>query len=344
MGVSITELLNKKEISIGELKGKVIAIDSSLWLYQFLSSIRQRDGSLLSDSKGRTTSHLVGLFSRTTNLMQNGLKLVYVFDGEPPKLKQKERERRKKLKIYAEKKYEIAKEEKDMDEMKKYAARTSRLTSEMVEEAKKLIDALGIPIIQAPSEGEAQAAFMVKKNEAYAVASQDADCLLFGATRLVRNLSLLGKRKKANALTYETINPEIVTLADTLNNLKLDQDQLIVLGMLVGTDFNIGGIKGIGPKTALNLLRKYKSDFDALFKEVKWEDYFDYPWTEVFYLIKKIPTTNNYNLKWKNVEPEMVKKVLVDEHDFSEERVERSISQLIEKKKEKEQKGLADFF
>jgi len=344
MGVNITDLLIKKEIELKQLRGKIIAVDASLFLYQFLTTIRGRDGALLTDSKGNVTSHLVGLFSRTTNLMNRGLKLVYVFDGKPPELKNKEKERRIGIKKEAELKYKKAKEKEDIEEMRKYAARTSRLTPEMVEEAKKLLIVLGLPIVQAPSEGEAQAAYIVKNKDAFAVASQDADSLLFGADNLVRNLSMVGKRKRTNKLIYKTIKPEIVDLAENLNNLGIDQEQLIVLCMLVGTDYNLGGIKGIGPKNAIKIVKKHKSDIDALFSEVKWKENFDFSWQEVFYTFKKIPVTKNYNLKWKGVDEAEVKKILVDDHDFSEERVDSSLKKLLEERKSKQQKGLGEWF
>jgi len=344
MGVQITELLTLNEVDIDTLKGKKIAVDASLFLYQFLTTIRSRDGSLLTDSKGNVTSHLVGLFSRTTKLMQQGLKLIYVFDGEPPKLKQKEREKRKQSKLEAKKKYLAAVKKENYAEMKKYAARTTRLTDDMIKEAKKLIIALGLPVIDAPSEGEAQAAYLVRKGDAYAVASQDADSLLFGTPKLIRNLSLLGKRKKAQKLSYEFIKPEIVDLTETLNHLGIDQTQLIVLGMLVGTDFNPGGIKGIGPKNALKLVKKFGTDFDNLFKEVKWNSYFDYEWTEVYYLIKNMSINQNYKLDWADIDEEKIKKLLVDAHEFSEERVTKGIHKLVEEKEKRKQKGLGDFF
>jgi len=342
MGVQITELLKRKEINLNELANKVIAVDSHLFLYQFLTTIRQRDGTLLMDSKGRTTSHLAGLFTRSTKLIESGLKLVYVFDGKAPELKHEEREKRAELKLEAKKKYEEAKKKEDIEEMKKYAARTTKLTPEMIEEAKKLIKALGLPIIEAPSEGEAQAAYLVKKNKAFAVASQDADSLLFGASTLVRNLSVVGKRKKANKMAFETFKPEIVDLAENLNNLGIDQDQLIVLGILVGTDYNSGGVKGIGPKNALKLLKKHKKNFDKLFKEVKWE--FKYSWKDVFETFKKMPITDKFKLEWKDIDKEKVLKLLVGEHDFSEERVNRGIERLVKEKEKKMQKGLGDFF
>jgi len=343
MGVKITELLKLKEISIAELAGRVIAVDSHIFLYQFLATIRQADGTPLMDSKGNITSHLTGLFSRTTSLMQQGLKLAYVFDGKPPELKRKERERRKEMKIESEKKFREAAKRQDVEEMKKYAARASRLTPEMIGESKKLISFLGLPVIDAPSEGEAQAAHMAKNKDAFAVASQDADCLLFGSPRLIRNLSITGKRKKANRLAYESLNPEIAELAENLEYIGVSQDQLIALSMLVGTDYNPGGVKGIGPKNALKLVKKYGSDFEKLFKEAKWDDNFDFPWADVFNLIKKMPVTDKYDLKWKPVDKEKIKKLLVDEHDFSYERIDSALNKLDEEAQQKQQKSLSDF-
>ena len=343
MGVQITELLNLREISVAELADKVIAVDAHLFLYQFLTTIRQMDGTPLMDSKGNITSHLTGLFTRTANLAQNGLKLVYVFDGKPPELKQKERERRKEIKIESEKKFKEAAKKQDLAEMKKYAARTSRLTPEMIEESKKLISYFGLPVIEAPSEGEAQAAYLVKNNDAFAVASQDADCLLFGSPRLIRNLSIAGKRKKTNKLAYETITPEIADLSENLSHLGISQDQLIVLAILVGTDYNYGGVKGIGPKNALKLVKKYGPNFEKLFEEVKWHEHFDLPWVDIFNLIKKMPVTDNYKLEWKPADEEKIIRLLVDEHDFSEERVNSILNKTLQETQKKHQKSLSEF-
>jgi flap endonuclease-1 len=343
MGVNISDLLTKKEVDIATLRDKIIAVDAHIFLYQFLTTIRQRDGSFLMDSQGRITSHLSGLFARNAKLMQQGLRLVYVFDGKPPELKTREIEKRKKLKEEAKIKYEEALKKEDLDEMKKYAARTTRLTGEMIEEAKRLISAMGIPIVEASSEGEAQAAYLVKNEKAYAVASQDADSLLFGSPRLLRNLSLAGRRKRTNKLAFETIKPEIVNLGDTLNNLGIDNDQLIALGMLVGTDFNEGGIKGIGPKKAIDLVKKYGNNFDDMFEDVKWGEHFDYPWPEVFYLFKKMPVTDEYSLDWKAVDKEKVYEILVEEHDFSEERINSMLEKLDKEKEKQTQKGLGEF-
>jgi len=340
MGVQIKELLVKKEIKIDDLKAKKLAVDAHNTLYQFLTTIRQRDGTPLMDSQGRVTSHLSGVFNRMTKLIQKGIKAAFVFDGDPPKLKQEERERRKELKIEAEKKYKVAVQKKDIDSMKKYAARTTRLSAEAIEEAKELISALGLPIVQAPSEGEAQAAHMTKKGDVYACVSQDFDTLVHGSPKLVRNLSITGRKKKG--MGYEAIKPEMFELSSILNDLGIDNDQLIAIAMLVGTDYNPGGVKGIGPKNALKLVKQHKSDLDSLFKGVKWES--DASWTEIFYLIKKMPVRDDYKLEWKDIDVKRVVEILVEEHDFSGERVEATLDKFSKEIDRKKQKGLGEFF
>ena len=344
MGVALTELLLIKEIDLEFLRDKTLVVDAPMWLYQFLSSIRQRDGSLLTDSKGKVTSHLMGLMSRISNLAQQNIKLAFVFDGEPPKLKRLTLEKRKEIKLEAEKKFEKAKEKADEELMKKYAARTSRLTKEMIEEAQKLVEAFGLPVIEAPSEAEAQASLIVKNNDAFAIATNDADALLFEATRISRNVNMAGKKKKMNKLSFETVNPDMIVLEDNLKHLGINQEQLIALAMLIGTDYNIGGVKGIGPKTALKMVNQFENNFDALFKEAKWDEHFEFSWEEVFDLIKNIPVDKNYELKWKEPDEDKIMKLLVDDHDFSEERVKSQLEAFGKTKQKGSQKGLGEFF
>ncbi len=342
MGVAISDLLIKEEIKFDELFNKVIVIDAFNILYQFITTIRQYDGSPLTDSKGRITSHLSGLLYRCTNLMKKNIKLVFVFDGESPELKKAEQERRNKLKEEALHKYEVAVEAKDTEAMKKYASRTARLSNEMIEEAKTLLGYMGIPVVQAPGEGEAQCSYMVKKGDAYAVGSQDFDVLLFGAPRVIRNLTFSRKRKVPSKLSYTSTSLECIELDKNLNQLGIDFEQLIVLGMLVGTDYNIGGIKGIGPKKAIQIVKQYKKDFEKLFKDLKWDEHFKTPWQEVFMIFKKADVTDNYKLEWSNPDINAIKKMLVDDFEFSEERIGKVLLDL--KKRVNVQKGLSEFF
>jgi len=167
---------------------------------------------------------------------------------------------------------------------------------------------------------------------------------MFGAPRLIKNLSISGKRKKADALAYKIIMPELIELPEILNSLGIDQEQLIALCMLVGTDYNIGGIKGIGPKNALKLLKTHKKDFDAMFREAKWGDYFSYSWQEVFGTIKNMKVVDDYKLEWKDIDEEKILELLIEKHNFTRERVESNLQKIYKLKKGKEQKGLGEFF
>ena len=333
MGVKLRELLPRKEIAFDDLKGKKIVVDASNMLYQFLSSIRQPDGSLLTDKDGNVTSHLVGIFSRFTNLMSRGIKLCVVFDGKPPLLKIKTREEREYRKQLAEEKLEKAREEENEEAILKYSKQVTRLNQNMIDESKELFSALGLPVIQAPSESDAQMAFMNEKNDVWACATSDVDPLLHGAPRLVTNLTV-SQRKKLPSGKYVKTNPDLIILSDTLNNLGITGDQLIVISILIGTDYN-EGVKGIGPKTALKLVKQYKN-FDELFKQVD----VNFNWKEIYAVFKSMPIMKNYQLKWKGVDYDKINELLVKKHDFSLERVENSLKKL--KKEDKEQRILFD--
>ena len=345
MGLQFKDLVIKKEISIRDLHDKILAVDSMNMLYQFLTTIRGPGGAVFTDKQGRVTSHLIGLFNRTTALMEQGLKLVFVFDGKPPGIKQKTWEKRTAVKKEAALKFKEAEETGNIEEMKRYAGRTAILTKEMVADAKEVIQALGLPIVQAPSEGEAQTAYMVKKGDAYASVSQDYDNLIFGCPLMVRNLSIEGRRKKAGTLAYQKVNPELISLPDVLKNLQLTLDQLIALAILVGTDYNPGGVKGIGPKTALKLVKEHGNNFEVLFSETRWVDHFpELSWKEVFDTITAMPVMDDYALEWKPLNEPKLWKLLVEEHGFSEERVKSKLVKLQEQKGKMAQKGLGSFF
>ena len=344
MGTKLKDIAVSHPVDFAALQGKVIVIDAFNALYQFLASIRQRDGTPLMDSKNRVTSHLSGLFSRTAKLMQHGIRVGYVFDGAPPALKKKERERRAELKAEALTQYEAAKGREDIDAMRKFAMRTSKLSREMVAEAKALVEAMGLPVVQAPSEGEAQAAALVKEGKAYAEASQDYDCLLFGVPTLIRNLTVSEKRKLPGQYKFVNVTPEQLFLKENLKELGITQKQLVALGMLIGTDYNYGGIKGIGPKHGLKLVKKHGENFAAMFTEAKWSEHFDMEWEEVMDTISNMPVEEGVDLSWSPPNHAKIIKLLCDEHDFSVDRIEGTLDKLQEAQSSQQQKGLSEFF
>ena len=261
MGVDLGDV-PKKAASLSDLSGKKFAVDAYNTIYQFLSSIRQPDGTPLMDFKGNVTGHLTGIFYRNARLLENGIRPIYVFDGKPPDEKKNVLDERKAHKTEAEAAWKAALEKGNMEEARKAAQATSRLTQKMAGEAKELLTYMGIPVVEAPSEGEAQASQMVIEGTADAVASQDYDCLLFGAPLLLRNLSIGGRRKLPGKSEYVDVQPEFIALEDALSTLGITRQQLIWMGILVGTDFD-EGVKGIGPKKALKIVKESKSMKEA---------------------------------------------------------------------------------
>ena len=325
MGLQLTSLVQGEFITVEELFDKVVAIDAFNWIYQFLSIIRQPDGTPLKDSHDRVTSHLSGLYYRTLKLLEAGVRPVYVFDGKPPEFKAVVAKRRD-IRAEAMREWQQALERKDYEAASKFAKRSTTITAEIIEGSKQLLETMGIPFIQAPSEGEAMCALLVKNKDAWCAASQDYDTLLFGADRLVRNLSISGKKKRGKETVF--VNPEMLTLEATLKNLGITRDQLIIVGMLMGTDFNPGGITGYGPKKALELVKEKKT-LKRVFEGLPWD--VSVSPEQIFDFFKNPPSVD-YNIKFKEPDEAAIKKVLCDEHDFSEERIGNALSKLAGKK------------
>ena len=332
MGVNLRELLIKHPIKLEDLKGKKIAIDAYNVLFQFLATIRGADGSSLKDSKGNVTSHLSGLFYRTINLMEAGVLPVFVFDGHAPDEKAAVQEARESVREAAREKYAAAIEKGEMEEARKFAQQTSRLTRDMVSETKELISAMGLPWVQAPAEGEAQAAFMSRKGDVWAVASQDYDAVLFAATRLIRNLTISGKRK-VNAKVVD-VEIEMIDIPECLTFMGFDIGRLVELALLIGTDYNPGGVQGIGPKTALKIIREGKfSEYSDKIPNVQ----------RLKQLFLKPFIREDYELEWKAPNPDKIKEILVGRHEFSSERMDAALKR-ISSAGTKPQAGLSEFF
>ena len=328
LGVNLRALIPKTTVTLDSLSGKSVAVDAYNALYQFLAIIRQPDGTPLKDHTGRITSHLSGLLYRNANLVEMGIKPVYVFDGVPPTLKEVEIKRRARIKEEALIKYERALKEGKIEEARTYAQATSRLKDYMTEDSKRLLTHMGIPWIQAPSEGEAQAAHLVKKGDANYCASQDYDSLLFGAPQLLRNVTISGRRKLPRKNVYIEVQPETVELSRVLRELNINHEQLVDVGILVGTDFNPDGVKGIGPKTALKLIQKHGT-IEKVLPTLKEAEFPVEPKRirEVFLRPK---VTDNYTIAWKEPDVEAVVDFLCRERDFSEERVRKALKKMSE--------------
>jgi flap endonuclease-1 len=343
MGVDLKELFPKEQCAFEDFRDRVIVIDAYNVLHQFLSSIRQRDGTPLKDAQGRITSHLSGLLYRTANLVAAKIRPVYVFDGAPHPLKARTIQQRRERKEQAEREWKEALEKGDLEKAKSKAQQTSRVTNEIIEQSKQLLEALGIPHLQAPSEGEAQASYMVKKGDAYAVGSQDFDCLLFGSPILIRNLTSSEKRKLPNKQAYITVHPECIHLEPGLQKLGISQGQLVDIAILLGTDFN-EGVKGYGPKKSLQLLQK-QGNLETALETIPGSE--QKPSSDEIAAVRRIflePTiTQDYLLQWSKPDPSAVIHILCDEHQFSRKRIEPILENFSSLNQLTKQKNLFDF-
>jgi len=339
MGLDLGNIVRATPKRIEDFRGKAVAIDAFNTLYQFLAIIRQPDGTPLMDTRGRVTSHLSGLLYRTSNLVQMGVSPAFVFDGEPPKLKSRTIKARAEVKKRAQMEWQEALEEGDMARARSKAMQTSRLTIEMVAQSKRLIELMGLPSVQAPGEGEAQASVMAAKGDVFAAASQDYDSLLFGAPALIRNLTVTGRRKLPRKNVYVDIEPEQLDLGATLSALGVTREQLVGMGILIGTDFN-EGIRGVGPKKALSIMRECGTLEKATQKlDVQIENV-----EEIVRLFVHPAITSNYNLQWRECDIEGIKGMLCGEHGFSEERVGAALEKMAEAAKMRKQRSLDQWF
>ena len=327
MGVDLRGLVKPTKISLDRLSGQTVAIDAYNALYQFLSIIRGETGEHLTDSEGRVTSHLSGLLYRNINFLVLGIKPVYVLDGKPPTLKTIEIERRRAAKHEAVAKYMNAISRGDKVEAKKYAQATSMIKDYMLDDAKKILNLLGIPTVEAPSEGEATAAYFTSSGVTAVTASQDFDSLLFGATKLVRNLAISGRRKLPGKRVYINVDPEEIELNKLLTDQGITREQPVDIGILVGTDFNPDGYKGIGPARALKFIKEYGriEDIPNTNEESKRINYESI--REIF-LHPKVAELER--VEWGTPDPEGIIRFLCEERSFSETRVRNALSKLEE--------------
>ncbi|TFG01107.1 MAG: flap endonuclease-1 [Promethearchaeota archaeon] len=344
MGIKINELVGevKRSITFENLFSKKIAIDAFNTIYQFLAIIRQRDGTPLKDYEGNVTSHLSGLFYRTINFIEHNIKPIYVFDGKPSELKLETIMERRKVKEEAKVKMVEAQEKEDYKEAKKFAQMTSKLDSDMIEESKKLITFMGIPLVEASSEGESQSAYMVERGDAWACASQDYDTLLFGGERLIRNFAVSRSKKVKD--TTVTLDIEYVSLSKFLNNLGITREQLIGMGVLIGTDF-FPGIKGIGQHKALELIKEHKSIENIIKNKVKGIE-ID---LDVVNQIKDIFLNPDIKkeypkLIWNKIDYEKIEELMIEQHNFSESRIKNALERLRKKDSSKTQVSLDRYF
>ena len=337
-------IINKSHTGISNkdldlLSGKVIMIDASMQIYQCLIAIRQGPSGQLAASDGDVTSHLTGLFYRTIRLIEAGIKPVYVFDGKPPQLKQKELDKRNERQAQALSELKVT---DDAVEIEKQEKRSVRATREQSEEVKKLLTLMGIPVVQAPCEAEATCAAYVKAGKAYATATEDMDSLTFGSTYVIRHINSTDQKKQP---TVEYSLPNI------LNDMGITMDQFIEICILSGCDYT-KTIKGIGPTRAYQLIQEHSTIENVLdvLKKKHGEEQFstmvpeDYPIESVRDLFNNPDVDITQELTWKPPDREALVSFLVDEKKFSADRVNKGCDRIRTAKAKGTQHRISQFF
>ncbi|MFQ5976628.1 MAG: flap structure-specific endonuclease [Candidatus Heimdallarchaeota archaeon] len=326
--------------NLGEKK-QIIGIDAFNTIYAFLATIRDPTGQPMRSETGRITSPIIGLFNRTTRMLQSGIEPVFVFDGVPPRFKQKELEERRAKKIEEKAKLQEAVDREDFEAARKHAVASMSLREQIVEDSKQLLKLLGVGIVVAPEEGEAQMAQMALQGQISACASQDYDTLLFGAPRLIRNVSFTQLRSHSGQRIPNP--PEEIWLEQVLSDLDFTREQLILLGMVIGSDYS--KVSGYGPKKGLQLVRKHPTA-DALFSYLEKtadivESFKGNDPREIFEYFLNPPFDEEASFKMGKANIRGVYKFLVDDLSFDEARVKATLSRL---KKMQAQKSLDTFF
>ncbi|KAK4282670.1 hypothetical protein QN277_014017 [Acacia crassicarpa] len=346
MGIKgLTKLLadnapkSMKEHKFESYFGRKIAIDASMSIYQFLIVVGRSGTEMLTNEAGEVTSHLQGLFSRTIRLLEAGIKPVYVFDGKPPELKRQELAKRFSKRADAGDDLSEAKETGTKEDIEKFSKRTVKVTKQHNEDCKRLLRLMGVPVVEAPSEAEAQCAALCKSGKVYAVASEDMDSLTFGASKFLRHL-MDPSSKKIPVMEFD--------VAKILEELNLTMDQFIDLCILSGCDY-CDSIRGIGGMTALKLIRQHGS-IETILENINKERYQipdDWPYKEARQLFKEplvLTEEEQLDLKWTAPDEDGLITFLVNENGFNADRVTKAIEKIKAAKNKSSQGRLESFF
>jgi len=327
-----------REHDIKNYNGRIVAVDASMFLYQFLVAVRQDGpGGSLTNSSGDVTSHIIGMFYRTIRMRENGLKPVYVFDGKPPKMKSGELKKRREAREKAKAEMEEAKKEDNAEKVVQMERRLTKVTPEHVKQTKRLLELMGIPVVTATCEAEATCAELNKKGLVYGVATEDMDTLCFGAPRLLRGLHYSASRKQpVREFNFEKC----------LEGLELKYEEFVDLCILCKCDYT-SSIRGIGPKGALKGIREHKNIekfIKSLSEKYTVPEDFNFVGARDMFLNPDVTDTKGVSLKWSKPDEEGLIQFLCTESEFSIDRVRKGIERLKKARKQGSQKRLDSFF
>jgi flap endonuclease-1 len=336
MGVKLQNIITREEISFSTLSGSIIVIDAPNIIMGLFNFARKNpDGSpagLLLDHTQRPIGHLYGLLYRINYFYSKNIFPLFVFDGRVSELKRIITKDQLKDFLFMQKWYHSAMNEGRLAFAKSIAASRDYQWQNIISESKTLLSALGVPYFEAPASAESQCAQLVKNNIVHYSNSQDFDSLVFGCPFLIQNLSKSLRRKVQNKWVYQKIMPLRINLKKNLEHLVINQFQLVDMAILIGCDY-FQGIRKIGPKTALKLIKKYHSieriishesykyDFSALNPDLIGQVRKLFLFPDV---LKKYP-----DLVWSIPNESKVMAILCEQRFLEKKRVFNNLEQLI---------------
>jgi flap endonuclease-1 len=346
MGVAIGSLIEdcKKKIELSDFKGKKFGFDAYNMLFQFVTTIRGIDGEPLKNENGEITSHYSGIFYRISNVLSFGIKPIFVYDGKSHELKAKTKQERRERRELAKEKLEKAIAEEDLENINKLSRQAATIDNKIIEESKELLNAMGVPCFTAPGEAEAQISFMTSIGQTDYSVSQDYDCFLFGSPNLIKNIGVSGKRKVPFKKVYVDVYPYILESERIFSKLNITREKLIWMSLLIGTDFN-DKVEGVGPKTALKLVRENSSFEDIIIqlKEKNKEINFDYK--EIMDIFLKPDIEKSPIYEKPIFDRQKIEHILIDKANFDEKRIKNYLNEFEKKRNEVDkQKTLNDWF
>ena len=336
MGVKLQNIIDREILGYPQLAGNIIAVDApNIVMALFNFARKNKDGTnagLILDRTQRPISHLYGLLYRTNFFYSKDIFPIYCFDGRDSELKRHITKDQLKDFRFTQKWYESAMKGGNREKAKEIALSKEYLWQNVILESKQLLGALGVPFIESPASAESQCAYLVKQGVANYSNSQDFDSLLFGCPFLVQNLSKSLRRKVQGKWTYNKVTPFHINLAKNLKVLGINQFQLVDIGILIGTDY-FPGIKRIGPKKALNLIKKHKQ-VEKIIREEKNQFDFGKLTPEIIKKVRKIflfPDVNKSvsNFYWNLPNKPNILSLLCESHHLNKERVSNNVDKLI---------------
>ncbi|MFX0105250.1 MAG: hypothetical protein ACFE75_07150 [Candidatus Hodarchaeota archaeon] len=346
MGVKLQNIIVRKKIEYQDLRGKVIAVDAPniiMRLFNFTQKNTDRnDNNLILDRTQRPIFHLYGLLYRVNFYYCKKIFPIFCFDGKVSELKRVITKDQLKDFIFTQRWYQEAMKNGNKELARNIALSKEYMWQNVIKESKQLLGAFGIPYIESPASAESQCANLVKRKLAAYSNSQDFDSLLFGCPHIIQNLSKSMKRKVQGKWQYQKVYPVQIDLQENLRNLGISLFQLIDIGILIGTDY-FQGVKNIGPKKALTLIRSYKTLENLILKEFGTYDFSNLT-PDIIKQIRKIflfPEVNDSTQKlyWNLPNKSKVFSLLCKEHNLNRDRVVKNL-EILEKNYEK----CRDFF